>query len=223
VTHAALSIEGDRLRVPSSAWEHAGFRQWVKAEDFPIGVRASFIDGEVFLEMSPEPIESHNKVKTEITAELARIVRDEDLGEVYSDRALLTHLGAELSTEPDALFASWATLEAGKLTLVPREARPNEHIELEGTPDLVVEILSDSSERKDLVRLRAVYARAGVAEYWIVDARGDELKLRILHLTGDAYADEGEGPQPSQVLGRTFQLVRTRNRVGRWRYRLVTI
>ncbi len=220
---AALSIEGDQLRMPASAWNHEGFRRWVKADDFPERVRAAFIDGEVFLEMSPESIESHNKVKTEITVELGRIARDEDLGEVYSDRALLTHVGAVLSTEPDVMFASWETLRTGRLKFVPRETRTDEYIELEGSPDLVVEVVSDSSVRKDRVRLRSVYARAGIQEYWIVDARAPGLELEILHLAGDAYAEATEGPQRSHVLARSFRLDRERNPVGHWRYRLVTV
>lgn len=41
---------------------------------------------------------------TPVTAELARIVRDDDLGELYSDRTLLTNPEVGLSTEPDVLF-----------------------------------------------------------------------------------------------------------------------
>jgi Uma2 family endonuclease len=220
-----LHIEGDRVCMPAAALDHSGFREWLKSDDFPEGVRASYIQGEVFLEMSPESIESHNKAKTEITVELGRIVRDDDLGELYSDLTLLTHPEAALSTEPDALFCSWATLESGRVRLVPRAQRADEYIELEGSPDLVVEIVSDSSQRKDLVLLRTVYARAHIAEYWLVDARGAQLRFEILVLGPEGYsaAADATHAQPSAVLGRTFALLRERNRVGRWRYRLVAV
>ena len=39
---------------------------------------------------------------------------------------------------------------------------------MEGTPDLLVEVLSEDRD-KDLVRKRDRYAAAGVPEYWIVD------------------------------------------------------
>lgn len=208
--------------MPASAWHHAGFRVWVKSDELPDDVRVAFVEGEVFVEMSPDSIESHNKVKTAVTATLERIVQEEDLGEVYSDRALLTHPGAELSTEPDAIFASWATFESRRLELVPKARDESDYVELVGAPDLVVEVVSDSSERKDLVRLRETYARAGISEYWLIDARGSELRFEILVLEDGHYQDPpaGASVQQSLALGRTFSLRRERNRLGRWRYRL---
>lgn len=217
-----LHIEGDRLRVPASAWQLDGFRAWIRSQEFPSGVRASFLAGEVFIEMSPDSIESHNKVKTALTATLEQVARDEDLGEIYSDRALLCHTEVGLSTEPDLVFASWQTLEMGRLRLVPG-ARSGEFVELQGAPDLVVEVVSDSSERKDLEYLRAAYAQAAIAEYWIIDARRAELRFEILQLADGEYrSTSAAGPeQVSLVFGRRFVLERERNRVGRYRYRLL--
>lgn len=212
----ALSIE-DRLYMPAFAWEHAGFRRWLLAPDFPEGIRASFVAGEVFIEMSPEKIETHNKVKIAITITLGRIVQDEDLGELYSDRTLLSHPDAALSTEPDVLFATWETLSSGRVRLVP-SVKGDDFVELEGSPDLVVEVVSDSSVRKDLTVLREAYARASVREYWIVDARSTELRFEILTLGEQGYAASPEGR--SELLGRVFDLRREQNRLGRWRYAL---
>ena len=219
---AQLLIEGDRVRVPISAFDHDGFRRWVTSPDFPEGTRASFVKGEVFLEMSPEAIESHNKVKTELTRCLAQCMLDLDLGEVYADGTLLTNLDAELSTEPDLCFASWRTLEDSKLRFVEKANREDDYIEIEGTPDLVVEIVSDSSKRKDLTVLRAAYHRAGIREYWILDARGESLMFQIMSHSDDGYVARSPdgGAQRSDVLGLSFTLERSRNRVGRWSYRL---
>ena len=40
---------------------------------------------------------------------------------------------------------------------------------VEGPPDLVIEILSPSNRAHDVLTKRALYGRAGVREYWIVD------------------------------------------------------
>ena len=172
--------------------------------------------------MSPESLERHNKVKTEFTSVLARFVRDRDLGEAYSDRSLLTNVEARVSTEPDFLFLSWAASETGRVTLGQRKHDHEDSIEIVGTPDLVLEILSDSSVRKDLVRLKAAYALAGIPEYWVVDARGDQIRFEILTLDDGAYraSAPADQPQTSRVFRARFELQRERNRLGRFSYTL---
>ena len=71
-----------------------------------------------------------------------------------------------------------------------------------------------------MYELRAAYHKAGVREYWIIDARGDEIDFQILHWrkTGYAAAPRKAGWQRSRVFGRSFKLTRSRDRRGGWRY-----
>ena len=55
---------------------------------------------------------------------------------------------------------------------------------IEGTPDLVVEILSPSTAKNDKFIKKAVYAKHGVKEYWIVDPRGKSIEVYHLKETG---------------------------------------
>lgn len=48
-----LNIEGDWLRMPVSAWDHAGFRSWVSSPDFPERARATFVARGVYLRPGP--------------------------------------------------------------------------------------------------------------------------------------------------------------------------
>jgi Uma2 family endonuclease len=221
-----VHVEGYRDRrpppLPRSAASHAGFRRWITSRRFPPQVRPTFVDGEIWLSMSPESLETHNKVKGEFTSSLLRLIRERDLGEGYCDRALFTNLAARVSTEPEFLFVSWAASETGRVTLGRRRQRREEFIEIIGTPDLVLEVLSDSSVHKDLVRLKAAYERAGVPEYWVVDARGAQVSFQILTLEGEHYVPSApaDATQASRVLGARFTLHRARNRVGRYAYAL---
>lgn len=214
----ALTVDTEpvHLVVPRNAWDLRGFRDWVLSGALPERARASWIGGEVLVEMSPEAIDTHNSVKTEITVVLGAIVRDEDLGELYSDGVLYTNEEAGVSTEPDLVFVTFEAIESGRVRFVPKASRPDDRLELLGTPDLVVEVMSDSSQRKDGELLRAAYARAGIPEYWVVDARPEVLRFEILSLEDGRYRPA----ERSSVLGRSFRLERGRNRVGRYRYRL---
>jgi Uma2 family endonuclease len=85
-----------------------------------------------------------------------------------------------LSVEPDVTVVLWQSLEAERLREVPEPGdSEGDYVELEGPPDLVVEIVSDSSVHKDTKRLPPLYAAAGVPELWRIDARGSDLRFEI--------------------------------------------
>jgi Uma2 family endonuclease len=212
----------DRIAVPDTAFDHAGYRAWVTSEDYPERIRTTYVCGEVVVEMSPESLEAHTKVKLAITLGLGSFVRAHDLGEVYPDGALVTNEEAGVSCEPDLTFVSWAAFEEGRVRLQQRAGDPSDYIEIVGSPDLVVEIVSDSSVKKDTRLLREAYCRANVREYWLIDARGHEIAFEILSNAGDRYVSSGDvhAPQESRVLTGRWSLGRTSNRAGRFSYDL---
>lgn len=208
--------------VPPSAVTLDGFRSWARSPSFPEKGRITFFRGRLLIDMSPERYETHLKIKDALGRVLSNLVHEMELGDFYPDGAFLTNKSADISNEPDAMFASWETLESGKLA--PPSDRPQDgnHIELVGTPDWVCEIVSDSSEEKDATLLLEAYHTAGICEYWLIDARGSEISFRILDWTPNGYqaAASDDGWLASQVFGRQFQLVRTRDRLSRWQYDL---
>ncbi len=94
---------------------------------------------------------------------------------------------------------------------------------LAGSPDLVVEIVSEHSVRKDKERLPKAYFAAGLREYWLVDARGEELIYQI-HRRGETAFEpqpvDTDGFQESSVLRCGYRLVRRRGLGRFWRYDL---
>jgi Uma2 family endonuclease len=210
------------VRVPSRALTLNGFREWATSSDFPERVRAAFIDCEVFLEKSNEEAEAHVGVKTEIYAVLAPLVHKEKLGKFYSDGVLLTNEAAGVSNNPDACFCSGKSLRSGRVRVVPREGQPGPFQDLVGTPDWVLEVISDSSVDKDCDWLREAYHKAGIAEYWLIDARGDDIEFVILthKKTGYAQTQSKGGWQRSKVFARDFRLTRRQDEFGLWEYTL---
>lgn len=143
------------------------------------GNRYEIIDGEVFV--TPAPYISHQEVLGNLYDIVRRHVRTHRLGLV-----LFAPVGVVLEplsgVEPDLIFVS----AARKAVLQSKGVF--------GAPDLAVEILSPSTAARDRGRKKVLYARTGVAQYWMIDPRKGT--LIALHLDGDAYAIEAKvGPR----------------------------
>jgi Uma2 family endonuclease len=219
-----VTIVTDRfaLEVPPSAHTMDGFREWATRDDFPRRVRVTYLQGGVTLDMSNEEINAHVLAKTEITSALAALVKREKLGRFFADGMPLTNAAAGLSSNPDAVFVSRASFEAAAVKPVPKKGAEHLFRELEGTPDWVLEIVSEGSVQKDSVRLREAYHRAGVPEYWLVDARGEAVSFQVLLRRKSGYqaAAAKDGWHRSKVFGRSFRLERALDDFGLWEYTL---
>jgi Uma2 family endonuclease len=211
-----------QVDVPETAYTLDGFRAWVYSPDFPERGQITFFKKQVLVDMSPERVESHNKVKTEINGVIGPLVKQMDIGCFYCDRLWFTNDEADISTEPDATFASWETLEAGRFRVIPMRESQEDGLEMRGTPDWVVEVISTSSVDKDSGLLLRGYYQAGVSEYWLIDARGDNLSFAVFHRGKDGFmaVEPQDGWQTSKVFQRQFRLDRKRDRIGGWQYTL---
>lgn len=215
----------ENLRIPEDAFTFEGFQRWIDSGEFPETGRIDYLEGDVEVDMSPEDLYTHSAVKTAIILKLGNLIVESDLGDVFIDRARVRSRFADLSVEPDIVAVFGRSLEAGKVRLIPAAARkgPDRFSALEGAVDLVVEIVSDGSVKKDTKRLPKLYARAGVPELWIVDARGDDLRFQIHALRDGSYVmaePDSEGWVRSPQLGVDFRLVRRRSSPSPWRYTL---
>ena len=221
--HPAVVLE-DGVRIPAVAHSLDDFRRWAHSDRFPAEGRIDYLAGDVEVEMSPEDLFTHGAVKSAIAAELHRLVAEADRGYLFVDRARVTAPSAGLSVEPDVVALLHETVAAGRARLVPgRSGKPGRFVEIEGAPDLVVEVVSDGSVAKDTARLPPLYAAAGVAELWLVDARGEDLDFRVLRLESGAYLPIEPTPNgwtASPVLDRSVRLRRRPAPLGTWGYRL---
>lgn len=219
---AEFSFPVPTVVVPPAATTLDGFRVWLNSTHFPERGRITFVDGKLIIDMSPERYETHLKIKEAISRVLGKLVRDLDMGDFYPDGGFVTNPSAGISNQPDAMFASWETLESGKLAPPSDQPKDGRHLEMVGSPDWVCEIVSDTSVEKDTKILLEAYHRAGIREYWLVDARGESINFQLLIWTPDRYqqAESRDGWLRSTIFDREFRLTRSIDRLGRWRYDL---
>ncbi len=212
--------ESRQVRVPTWVVDLESFRRWADADDFPEDGRVWYLKGEVWIDMSKEQIFTHVLAKTEITIVLGNLVKTSSLGLFLADGALLSNTMADISGNPDALFISQTTLRSDRVHFV--EGWEVGHVELEGTPDMVLEVVSRGSVRKDTVDLRQGYWQAGIREYWLVDARQESVHFDILRRTAKGYAAtrKQDGWLKSAVFGKSFQLTPRVNALGHPEYTL---
>src|ERR1043166_2998483 len=160
-------VISEQANIPVWVHDLASFRRWVRTDDFPEHGRFAYLDGDLWVDLTMERV-AQNLIKTEICRVLATITVDDEGGTFFSDRMLLTNLQANLSSEPDGMFVSPDRLENGDVVI---EEGDNE-IEITGSPDMTLEVISPTSVRKDTVVLARLYFEAGVREYWLVGRRG---------------------------------------------------
>jgi len=150
------------------------------------GKRYEILDGE--LEVSPAPAPRHQGVSRNLLLILQGHVQERRLGTIYY--ALIDVLLADTSiVQPDLIFVA-----AGRESIITARA-------IEGPPDLVVEILSPWSVRRDRVAKAALYARFGIRHYWIVDP--EARTLEVYETANGAYRSvatyEGAGKARSSL------------------------
>jgi Uma2 family endonuclease len=191
------------------------FRKWAGDPSLPEKTKVSYFRGEVWVEMGKEQIFSHVRVKTEFTRVLANIAKELKLGMYLTDGLLLTHVKAELSGNPDGVYVSNDAFTSKRVKLI--EGKEGGFVELLGTPDMVLEVVSDSSERKDNQTLFEAYYDAGIPEYWLVDARGDAIEFHIYKRGAKRYSvtkTQPGGWAKSAAFGKSFRLVRGTDATG---------
>jgi hypothetical protein len=218
-----LVIE-EQFEIPMNLNSLADFRRWANSDAFPERGRIDYLGGRIEIDMSPEDLFCHSTLKGEIYSTVHQLVKSADLGYLFLDRARVSSVEADLSAEPGIVLVLHGTLAAGRVRLIEKAGGEGDrYIELEGAPDLIVEIVSDSSVGKDTKRLPKKYFEAGVPEFWLADARRKPLVFRI-HERGPsgyrAVQPDAEGFQFSATFGCRFRLETHRDALGHPAYDL---
>jgi Uma2 family endonuclease len=211
----------EQVEVPLDIRTLEDFRRWALSDDFPQRGRIDYVGGRIEVDMSPENLFFHGTLKMEIATVLHQLVAKTGMGHVVSDRTRVS-CPPNLSVEPDVVVLMKETLAERRARLI--RAKRRGYIEVEGAPDLIVECVSDSSVQKDTRRLPQRYFDAGIREFWLADARSDNLLFRIYHRGEKGFVPQvpdKDGYQQSAVLQRRFVLNRIPGDDDTWQYDLL--
>lgn len=215
----------DNVEIPLGLKSLEEFRKWATSDGFPEQGRIDYLAGTIEVDMSPENLFSHGVLKSEMATVLGSRIKQLRLGRLFIDRTRISISAVDMSFEPDIVFVSRASIVEGRVVAVPyADNEPDQFIEFEGAPDLIVEIVSKSSVGKDTVRLPALYWQAGVREFWLADARNEKLLFQIYRHGESAFEPsrvDADGFQWSEVLDCAYRLERYREEDGYWAYSLV--
>lgn len=219
----ATVLVDDQCLIPGDIATLARFRCWALSDDFPMTGRIDWVASHIEVDMSPEDIFTHGTLKTALVARLWPLATDRGI-HLFTGETRVSSEAGDLSVEPDVVAVSDEAIENGRVRLVPAAGgKPDRFVELEGAPELIVEIVSDSSMRKDTQRLPAAYHAAGVREFWLIDARRPDVLFTINRWEPSGYVVDvaADGTCRSTVFDCKFTLVRSRNAAGRFVYDLV--
>lgn len=206
----------ERVTIPETVVDHDSFLSWLRSADYPDKLRTHWIDGTLWVDLDMEQMYSHNRVKGVIGSVLLPLADILGVGEYCVDGMILTLRVPVLTTGPDGVYLLHASRRSGRIALVPNASAVG-CVVLEGSPDMVLEVVSDWSVDKDTVRLATAYLQAGVCEYWIADVREGRLDFRILRNDGSGAwqpCTTQDGWERSALFGREFRLRQETNPFG---------
>jgi Uma2 family endonuclease len=126
------------------------------------GKRHELIDGEHYV--TPTPIRKHQAIAGNLFGLIWSYLQENRLGRVFTAPFDVIFSDFDV-VQPDVLYISRERAETIETTPWVR-----------GAPDLLVEIESPSTRKRDETIKRRLYKRFGVSEYWIVDPELDTIK-----------------------------------------------
>jgi Uma2 family endonuclease len=163
----------------------------------------------------------HGQVVVEISRVLATLMKDTKFGKFAGENTRYSHMETNLSTEPDGLVISHQAIATGRVQF--KAGEKGEKTEVIGSPEIVIEVVSRSSELKDTEWLMEAYFDAGIQEYWLIDAREeDEIRFELFKRNKKAFVEtrKQHGWAKSAVLLRAFRLAQSEDANGNPDYTL---
>ena len=172
------AVPRERRPIPGKRYTYADYYTWND------GKRYELIDGTAYL-MEPAPLFGHQRVSVKLENQIENYLKGKpgEMSHAPFDVRLNFEKGDNTVLQPDiVVFADQSKLFGTGCI---------------GAPDMVIEILSPSTARRDRVKKFNQYLLAGVREYWIVDPDEKTVVANILEnsvYVGSTYHETDEVP-----------------------------
>ncbi len=140
------------------------------------GLRHELIDGVHY--MTPSPNMRHQEILGALHLLIGNWLEAHPVGRVFFAPFDVVFTNVDI-VEPDLLYLSNARAENA---LTPKHVR--------GVPELVVEIASPGTSKRDATIKRGLYERMGVTEYWIIDPAREV--VRVHRHSGERFGAASE-------------------------------
>ena len=141
------------VRKLKDKYSYSDYEKWDDSENWEI------IGGDAY-NMAPSPNTEHQKIGGKILGKLFQYLEDKE---------------CELFYELDVVLSEEDVVKPDIIVVCDKNKIKRRNIE--GAPDLVVEILSPSTAKNDRTLKYELYKKSGVREYWIVDPYNLEIDV----------------------------------------------
>ncbi|WP_054693743.1 Uma2 family endonuclease [Syntrophomonas palmitatica] len=158
---------------PGRKYTYGDYLKWPDEERWEI------IDG-VPYEMSPAPSTEHQRVSTQLLGQLIPFAANKPCNIFHAPFDVRLPWGNEKDEEIDTVVQPDICVICDPAKIDARGCK--------GAPDLVIEILSHATAKKDLSEKYNLYEKCGVREYWVVFPK--EKVLDVYHLNDNGIYDK---------------------------------
>jgi Uma2 family endonuclease len=160
-THSRYKLGGKKVEKKIPQPKLLTYLDYVKLTP-PDNGNFELLNGQIYFIASPKP--SHQRISLRLSYFLAACVIPNNLGEIF--------------TAPmDVVFTEYDTFQPDLLFITKEILNIIGENKIEGSPDLVVEILSPSNDANEMSYKRHIYESKGVKEYWLINVEKQMLTL----------------------------------------------
>lgn len=155
----------------------------------PEGTLCELINNTIY--MSPSPNTKHQRILIGLAAKLLNFANKNNLGEIFV-APYDVFLNDNNAVQPDILF-----IENKNLSNIEKDG-------FYGSPDIIIELLSPSNSKHDLVTKKDLYESCGIKEYFIIDPENNAVITYFLEDKKYVKQDAKNGKITSTILDYTF-------------------